>query len=511
MEQRLAELKHRLAEIVDLGKAAALAGWDQRVMMPPAGAAVRAEQLGTLTRITHERFTDPEVGRLLEELRPYQESLPYDSDDGSLIRVTRQDFEKALRVPGELRVELSRAASFGYDAWGEARATSSFEHLRPHLERIVELKHRYVECFAPYDDPYDPLLDDYERGMKASEVTEVFDALKPELKGIVAGVAARDPVDARFLQGAFPAADQREFAQTVLDRFGFDRAAMRFDDTAHPFATSMGTQDIRLTSRWTGQALEGLFGAMHEWGHGIYEHGVDGALDRTPLARGVSMALHESQSRLWENLVGRSRAFWQHFYPQLVKVFPEPLRGVDEEAFYRAVNRVEPSLIRVEADQVTYSLHIILRYELERELFSGSLDIDDLPETWNARMSDYLGVDVPDDARGVLQDVHWAGGGFGYFPTYALGNVVSLQIWERLTDDLPDLESQFERGEFGTLREWLREGLYRHGRKFTPKETLERVTGGGLDPGPYLRYLRRKVAEIYGVDETPAPAAVAAV
>ncbi len=504
MEQRLAELRQRLAEVHDLSKAGSLLAWDQRVMMPPAGAAVRAEQLGTLTRIVHERFTDPDVGRLLDELQPYEESLPYDSNDASLIRVARRDYEKAVRVPGDLRVELARATAKGYAVWHEARAESNFERLRPELETIVELKRRYVDCFAPFDDPYDALLDDYEPGMLAAEVTEVFDVLKPELKAIVADVAERTPVDAAFLSGSFPAEAQRRFALRVLACFGFDPASWRFDDTAHPFASSLATTDIRLTSRYSEEHFDGLFAAMHEWGHGVYEHGVDAALERTALARGVSMALHESQSRLWENLVGRSRPFWRHFFPQLQQAFPAQFGAVEEEAFYRAVNRVEPSLIRVEADQVTYSLHIILRYELEREIFGGGIELRELPEIWNARMHDYLGIDVPDDANGVLQDVHWSGGGFGYFPTYALGNVVSLQIWERLTPDLPGLDEQFERGEFEPLAEWLREHLYRHGRKFTPKEMLERVTGGGLDPEPYVRYLRHKVAEIYGVDEMPA-------
>src|SRR4051794_5274702 len=499
MEQRLAELKTRLAEINDLGKTAALLGWDQRVFMPPAGGAVRAEQLATLSRIVHDKFTDPEVGGLLDELEPHGASLPYDSDDASLIRTTRTDYEKAVRVPADLRVEISRAASLGYDAWHEARATNNTELLRPHLERNLELRLRYIDCFAPVDDPYDALLDDYERGMKTAEVAAVFDELKPALKAIVADVANREPVETAMLEGDFPAEQQKQFALRVLESLGFDRTAWRFDETAHPFASSIAIDDIRLTGRYDEAHFgEGLFAAMHEFGHGAYEHGVDKSLERTPLARGVSMALHESQSRLWENLVGRSAAFWRHFFGPLQEAFPQ-FAGVDQQAFYRAVNAVTPSLIRVEADQVTYSLHIILRFELEREMLAG-LDLRELPQRWNERMTDFLGIDVPDDAHGVLQDVHWGSGALGYFPTYALGNVVSLQIWERLIADLTDVEEQFARGEFEPLMTWLREHLYRYGRKFTPQETLERVTGGGLDAGPYLRYLRAKVAEIYGVE-----------
>jgi carboxypeptidase Taq len=505
MQQRLDELKSRLAEVSDLAKAAALLGWDQRVMMPPAGAGARAEQTATLSRIIHDRFTDPAIGELLDELEQNADSLDYDSDDASLIRVTRRDYDKAVKVPGDLRVEMSRAASLGYEAWHEARATSNFELLRPHLERNIDLRLRYIECFAPYDDPYDVLLDDYEPGMKTAEVSAVFDALKPELKALVADVAEREPVDTSILTGSFPAAEQKEFARRVLDKLGFDPTAMRFDETAHPFASSIGIDDIRLTGRYDdGHFGDGLFAACHEFGHGTYEHGVDEALERTPLARGASMSLHESQSRLWENLVARSRPFWRYFFPQLQEGFAGAFNTVDEDALYRAVNAVVPSLIRVEADQVTYSLHIILRFELEREMIAG-LDLHELPRIWNERMADYLGIDVPDDAHGVLQDVHWGSGGFGYFPTYALGNVVSLQIWERVVADIPDVEDQFARGEFEPLMTWLRERLYRHGRKFTPKETLERVTGSGLDPAPYLRYLRSKVADIYG---TPATAAV---
>jgi carboxypeptidase Taq len=505
MQQQLEELKTRLAEVSDLVKASAVLGWDQRVMMPPAGGSVRAEQVATLSRIIHERFTDPAIGKLLDELEQVAASLDYDSDDASLLRVARHDYDKAVKVPGDLRVEMSRAAALGYEAWHEARATSNFELLRPHLERNIELRLRYIECFAPYDDPYDVLLDDYEPGMKTEEVSAVFEVLKPELKALVADVAEREPVDTSILTGSFPAAEQKEFARRVLDKLGFDPTAMRFDETAHPFASSIGIDDIRLTGRYDdGHFGDGLFAACHEFGHGTYEHGVDKALERTPLARGASMSLHESQSRLWENLVARSRPFWRYFFPQLQESFAGAFNNVDEDALYRAVNAVVPSLIRVEADQVTYSLHIILRFELEREMIAG-LDLHELPRIWNERMADYLGIDVPDDAHGVLQDVHWGSGGFGYFPTYALGNVVSLQIWERVVADIPDIEEQFARGEFEPLMTWLRERLYRHGRKFTPKETLERVTGSGLDPAPYLRYLRSKVADIYG---TPATAAV---
>jgi carboxypeptidase Taq len=285
----------------------------------------------------------------------------------------------------------------------------------------------------------------------------------------------------------------------VVTRFGYDPTAWRIDPTVHPFASGGGVNDIRITTRYMDDTLEGLFATMHETGHGLYEHGVAPELERTPLARGTSLGLHESQSRMWENLVGRSLPFWRYFFPRLQEAFPGVLDSVEVEEFYRRVNTVRPSLIRVEADEATYNMHIILRFELEQDILNGIVTLEELPEAWGARMEQYLGVEVPDDRRGVLQDVHWASGSIGYFPTYALGNVVSAQIWERVVDDIPDLAAQFEQGEFDGLRAWLGERLYRHGRKFTPKETIERVCGGPLDPEPYLRYLREKLGGIYGL------------
>jgi carboxypeptidase Taq len=494
------ELKRRLGEVNDLGKAMSLLSWDQRTMMPPKGAGVRTEQLTTLSRLAHDRFTADEIGELVESLANYAESLPYESDEASLIRVTRRDYEKERRVPADLRSDLTRAASTGYAAWVDARARSDFASFVPFLERNVELRRRYAECFEA-DELYDALLDDFEPGMKTSEVREVFDVLKPELIGLVEAVSDhQDGVDNSFLRGSFPVDRQRKLSLAVLEALGFEHDSWRLDETQHPFAGGMGTSDIRLTTRFKEHDVsDALFSTMHEFGHGVYERNVDPALQRTPLCRGVSMALHESQSRLWENLVGRSRPFWGFFYPTFQSIFPE-FEGIDEDAFFRAVNKVEPSHIRVEADEVTYSLHIILRFELEQELLSGELSVRDLPEAWNSRMEEYLGVTVTDDAQGVLQDTHWSAASMGYFPTYALGNVISLQIWEQALGAMPDLPEQIGRGEFAPLREWLRDQLYRHGRKLKPREILERITGSGMDPAPYLRYLSQKVGEVYGIE-----------
>jgi carboxypeptidase Taq len=489
-----ARLLERLGEVSDLTRATTVLVWDQRVMMPPAGGAARAEALGTIGRLAQERFIDPEVGRLLDGLRDFEEGSDYDSFEASLVRVTRRNYEKATRVPPELVGEMRRAAALALSAWGPAKEASDFEQLRPHLETLVDLRHRYVACFEPADETYDLLLDDYEPEMKTNEVRQIFDELKEELQPLIGELADAGEVDTSFLEGGFDREAQRKVGLEILRRFGYTEEEWRIDETPHPFMTNPGPADIRLTTNTRPDDLSSLFATMHEFGHGVYEWGVDRAFARTPLASGASLGMHESQSRTWENLVGRSRPFWRWFYPRLQEAFPAQLGSVGEETFYRAVNKVRPSLIRIDSDEVTYNLHIIVRFELEQDLIDDRLAVGDLPEAWNARMHDYLGVDVPDDAHGVLQDMHWAGGAFGYFPTYALGNVMSVQIWERALEDLGNLDDRFERGEFDDLREWLREHLYRLGAKFTPQETIERVTGSKIDARPYVRYLREKLA-----------------
>jgi carboxypeptidase Taq len=488
METAFSELKERVSEIEDLDRTSSLLGWDQQVKMPPGGAGVRAEQLATLNRISHDALTSDEMGRLLERLSGHE--APYDSYEASLIRLVRRDWEKARRVPAELRGEMSRAASLAMPVWVKARQDSDFSQFLPALRTNFDLRRRYVECFDDYDEPYDVLLDDFEPGMKTAEVRAVFDRIK-EAQVPLAATARAD--GQRPVRGvSFPIERQQAFELKVIERFGFDRSEWRLDTAVHPFAASIAITDIRLTTRYFEDNLDGLFGTMHECGHGLYEHGVARELERTSLAHGASLGLHESQSRMWENMVGRSLPFWRYFYPQLQSTFPEALRGVEVEDWYRSVNWVEPSLIRVEADEATYNLHVILRFELEQELLADTIDLDELPEIWNQRMKDYLGVEPPNDALGVLQDMHWAVGAIGYFSTYAIGNVISGQLWEKVNAEVPDLHAQFEEGEFGSLSDWLRENLWQHGRKYTPREMVERITGGALDPGPYLRYLHGK-------------------
>ena len=489
----LDRLKMGLGEISDLRHVEQLLDWDQHVCMPYAGASARADAFGTVGRLVHERLGSDSLGELLAELEPLERDLGHDSPDGALIRAARRDWERARRVPPELIGELSRSSGLATAAWQEAKTRSDFALFAPHLERQLELKRRIAACFPGAATPYDSLLDEYEEGVTTAQVTAVFDELRETLVPLVAEVSSR-PVDDAPLRGPFPVEQQRAASARVLAAFGGGTESWRLDVSMHPFASAPGLGDVRLTTNFNPADLHSLFGTMHEFGHGIYEASVDPALARSPLGTGTSSAVHESQSRTWENLVGRSRGFWRWFYPTLQSIFPSALGDVDRDAFVRAVNAVRPGLIRVDADEVTYGLHIILRFELEQAMLAGDVDVRDLPEAWNARIREYLGLEVPDDAHGVLQDIHWSVGLFGYFPTYQLGNVMSVQIWQRAQADLGDLDEQFARGEFATLREWLREHVYRLGRTYPPSELLRRVTGSELDPAPYLEYLRTKFA-----------------
>ncbi len=489
----LDRLRVMVAEIADLRHTEQVLDWDSRVSMPHAGAQARADASSTLTRMIHERAVGDELGALLDELAPLEEELGPDSVDAALIRVTRRDWDRYRRVPGDLAAEMSHSSSIAVAAWDEAKAASNFEAFRPHLERQLELKHRYIACFPEVDDPFDVLLEDYEEGMTTARVAVVFEELREGLVPLIARLSERE-VDDSFLRGPFPLAEQKEASRRVLDAFGWSDDEWRVDETPHPFASNPGRGDVRLTTHYDEANLHSLFSTMHEFGHGVYEWGVAPELARTSLGSGTSSAIHESQSRTWENLVGRSAGFWRWFYPQLQSIFPDVLGGVDRDRFVAAANAVRPGLIRIDADEATYGVHIILRFEIERELLAGSLAVADLPEAWNARIREYLGVEVPDDAHGVLQDMHWSIGLMGYFPTYQLGNVVSVQIWERAETELGDLEEQFARGEFGPLREWLTEHVYRHGRVYAPEDLLRRITGSGIDAKPYLAYLERKFA-----------------
>lgn len=500
MKEKMAAFKAEMAEIWDLYMAASLLGWDQQTYMPPNGAVERSEQLATISKLAHIRSTSPEIGKALDELKTYTETLDPDSDDARLIRRAKIDYDKATRVPPEKVAEYARVTALGQEAWVQARAKSDFSIFRPHLEKIVELRREYADYFKPYDHVYDPLLDDFEPGLKTADVKEIFNRLRPQQVELVQEIASRPQVEDDFLHLNYDDQKQWDFGVDVITRFGYDWEGGRQDRSAHPFTTSFGIGDVRITTRVIeNQMTSAMFSTMHEGGHAMYQQGLDKSLARSILANGASMAVHESQSRMWENLVGRSRAFWRFFYPKLQESFPAQLGNVSMEKFYKAINKVQPSLIRVEADEATYNLHVMLRLELEIELMEGKLKVADLPEAWNTRMKEYLGVTPPNDAQGVLQDVHWSGGMIGYFPTYALGNLVSVQLWDVINKDIPDLESQIEQGQFAALLGWLRENIHRHGSKFDPQDLVQRITGSKIDPQPYVGYLRTKYSDIYGL------------
>ena len=502
MAQAVEELREWMAGLADLHNATQLLEWDQQTMMPARGAGGRAEALATLHRVSHEKFVSSDTERLLEVAQAALNGAPPDSDDASLVRVTRRRWEKARRVPTELASDQARAASLGQEAWIRARADSDFSAFAPYLERNLELARRYVECFDGFDCAYDALLDDYEPGMKTAQVARLFAELKTELVPLIATLAElSDRVDSSWLHDRVAVERQRPVVTEVVQRMGFDPAAWRIDTAVHPFATSFGSRDVRITTRWDERYFPmALYGAMHECGHGLYEAGIADTLQRTPLGHAESLGLHESQSRMWENMVGRGRPFSQVLAPLIAERFGDGFASVSARELYRAVNRVSPSFIRVEADEATYGLHIILRFELEQELIEGRLRVGELPEAWNARFKAYLGLDVPDDSQGVLQDVHWSMGAIGYFPTYALGNLIAGQLWERAHVDVSDLDDQLGAGELRGLREWLREHVHRHGSKFLMPELLERVVGGPIAVAPFVAYLKAKLADVYGVE-----------
>lgn len=501
MEKKLAELKARLQTITDLGWIGSLLGWDQSTYMPAGGAEARGRQMALIESLAHEKLTDPQIGRLLDDLQPYAERLPYDSDDACLIRVARREYEKAVKLPPDLVAALSEHTAASYQAWTEARPANDFRRMQPYLEKTLDLSRRAADCFPGYQHIADPLIDWADYGMKAETVRAVFADLREQLVPLVRAITAHPEADDSVLKQHFPEAQQREFGEMVIKKLGYDFQRGRQDKTHHPFMTKFSLGDIRITTRFNERDLgDGLFSTIHEAGHAMYEQGICLDYEATPLAEGTSAGVHESQSRLWENVVGRSRGFWEHFYPQLQTIFPDQLRGVPLEAFYRAINKVAPSLIRVDADEVTYNLHVMIRFDLELALLEGSLEIRDLPEAWHSRYQADLGVHAPDDRDGVLQDVHWYGGIIGgVFQGYTLGNILSGQYYAAALQAHPEISDQIARGQFDTLHRWLKDNIYTHGSKFTASEITERVTGGPLNIGPYIQYLKTKYGALYNL------------
>ncbi len=498
MENKLQKLKELTAEIMDIYMAAQVLEWDQQVNMPPGGAEQRGNQIATLQRIVHTKTISPEYSKLVEELDAASGQLDPDSDDTRLIAACKRFYDQRAKVPPEFTAEFYKTISLAYSNWEKAREKSDFKMFQPHLEKVVELRRQFAEYFAPYDHVYDPLLDYFEPGMKTAEVQAIFDKLRPQQVALLQAIAEQPQVDDSFLHIEYDEQKQWDFGVDVITKYGYDWERGRQDKSAHPFTIGFSVNDVRITTRVDPTFLpSALFGTLHECGHGLYGMGIDPAFERTPMADGASLAVHESQSRTYENLVGRSMPFWEHFYPRLQEYFPSQLADVDLGTFYKGINKVEPSLIRVEADEATYNLHIMLRLEIEIALMEGSLEVKDLPEVWNTRIQEYLGVTPPNDKEGVLQDVHWSSGYIGYFSTYALGNLISAQLWDKMIADVPDLTDQFRRGEFGALTEWMHTKIHIHGAKYKPQELVQKVTGSKIDPAPYMNYLQTKYGEIY--------------
>ncbi len=499
MSEKLDRLKESLGEISDLYNATGLLSWDQQTYMPAGGNDARGQQLATLSKIAHERATTDELGKLLDELKT-ELAGDESSDEAALVRVATRDYKKETCVPADFVVEQALVTAAAYQGWMEARAKSDFSIVRPHLEKVVELVRKYVTFFPPADHPYDTLLDEFEPGMKTADVQAIFNSLRPRQVELLRGIAKRPQVDDKFLHRKYNEQKVWDFSAGITKVFGYDWTRGRMDHAPHPFANSFSVNDVRITNRWEPTSpLATIFSAMHESGHAMYEQGINPAYERTPLARGTSLGVHESQSRLWENLVGRSMPFWEFFYPKLKAVFPSQLEGVSVKKFYKGINKVEPSFIRVNADEATYNMHIMLRLELEIAMVEGKVNTKDLPEIWNSKMGDYLGVVPHNDAEGVLQDIHWSYGSIGYFSTYALGNLISAQLWEKINKDIPDLDAQIRKGKFDELLGWLRKNVHRYGRKYEPQDLVKKVTGSKISPEPYVRYLTRKYSEIYGL------------
>ena len=498
-EERLADLKHRLMEISDLNGASALLGWDQATYMPQGGAPARGRQGAALSRIAHEKFTEPAIGKLLDGLASYAASLPDDSDDAALIRITRRQYDKAIKVPSEFVAQWSEIGTASYDVWTRARPANDFATMRPHLEKALDFSRRYADYLGPYEHIADPLIDGPDEGMTVATVQSLFEELRAELVPIVRAITEQPVADDSCLRGTFPEAKQIAFSLIPVKSFGYDFGRGRVDKTHHPFCTKFSTGDVRITTRVREDDIsDALFSLLHETGHALYEQGVNPKYEGTPLNSGVSAGVHESQSRLWENIVGRSRGFWEHFYPKLRGAFPDQFKGVPLETFYRAINKVQRSLIRTDADEVTYNLHVMLRFDLELALLEGRLRVKDLPEAWRARFEADFGIAAPDDRNGCLQDVHWYGGTVGgVFQGYTIGNILSAQFYAAAIKANPGIVQEIAGGEFGTLHGWLRRRLYRYGRKFPPSEILKRATGKPMTIGPYIAYLRAKYGELY--------------
>jgi carboxypeptidase Taq len=494
-------LLEQVYEIHDLDKVSSLMRWDRQVNMPPGGSEARTQQLMTLTRLSHNAFTSDEIGELLVGAAEELNGTNYDSTEASLIRLLQYKYDKSRKLPAEFVARRTKISNEAQNAWEKARKENDFPTFQPWLEQIIGLGQEMVGYYGYENEPYDALLDDYERDAKTADVRAIFDAAKEALLPLREALSERvEAIDDSLLYRHYDIAKQKAFAHIIAEAVGYDFSRGHLGTAVHPFATSFSRDDARITARWYDNYLApSLFGTLHESGHAMYEQGTHPDLARTPLARGTSSGIHESQSRMIENVVGRSYGFWQRHFPKLQQIFPEQLGVETAESFHRAINKVQPSLIRVEADEVTYNLHIILRFELEQAMLSGDLKAADLPAAWNEKMQALIGIVPPTDSDGCLQDIHWTSPSFGYFPTYALGNLYAAQFFEAAQEQNPAIEKEFEDGRVEGLVNWLVENVHQHGSKYTPHELVVRATGRPLSHEAFTRYIWNKFSDLYGL------------
>jgi carboxypeptidase Taq len=500
-EQDYADLIRRVREASLLESCGGVLGWDERTHMPRQGSFHRGEQMALLARLRHEMLTDSAIGDLLIRVENSHLVADGQSDAAANVRELRRVYNRAVKVPKELVEEIARVTTRCQQVWQEARQADDFAAFQPWLEKVVSLKRQEAQAVGYRGVPYDALLDEYEPGATTAEITATFRALREELVPLVAAIAASSRRPRReVLEGDFPVPRQEAFGREAATAIGFDFNSGRLDVTTHPFCSGIGPGDCRICTRYNSRSfVDSFFGILHEAGHGMYEQGLPAEHFGTPRGSAASLGIHESQSRLWENQVGRGRPFWDHFFPQAQAAFSAALREVTPDDFYAAINDVKPSFIRVEADEATYNLHILLRFELEQALVSGDLAPADVPSAWNEKVHHYLGLTPPTYALGCLQDIHWSFGGIGYFPTYTLGNLYAAQFMERARQDLPGLDNDFRRGDFGRLKGWLREKIHSQGHRYGAGELCQRITGKPLSHQPFLAYLHDKYAPLYGL------------
>ncbi len=495
------ELVARLRDVSLLGSCGSVLGWDERTYMPRGGSAHRADQLAMISGLTHEKFTDPRIGELLSILEESDLAGDQDTPEAANIRETRHDYDRYTKLPRELVEEIAKTTTLAQGEWVIARKNKDFKHFLPWLEKVLALTIRKAEAYGYEGEPYNALLDEYEKGMTVKQVSATFESLRVELVKLLTKIreAPKRP-DVSIVERDYDVGLQKIFGESVAQAMGYSFETGRLDITTHPFCSGIGPGDTRITTRYNPKRLnDALFGIMHEAGHGLYEMGLEKEANfGTPMGESASLGIHESQSRMWENQVGRSKPFWRHFFPQAQRLFRDSLGGVKLDDFYAAINNVAPSYHRVEADEATYNLHILLRYELERAIVKGDLKPADVPGEWDKRFKDYFGIEVDNVANGCLQDVHWSAGLMGYFPTYSLGNLHSAQFFAKALEDMPDLMDQFERGVFENLREWLRENIHKHGTRYRANKLCEKVTGKPLSHKPLMDYMYAKFSDIYG-------------